>query len=61
MITFKRICIKDFAIIDGDKQFKLERGKEYTTSEEKDNEVMVFSTYWVWIPVEYFAGEQRYT
>lgn len=38
--------------------FTVERGREYlTSSEDADKRVMVFSTYWVRIPVWVFAGE----
>ena len=64
MITFKRVCIKDHTIEDtnGD-SFTLKRTKEYTTSpiREEDNTIMVFSTYWVRVPVDLFAGEVRFT
>ena len=62
MITFKRICIRDHRIMaeNGD-TLKLERGKEYTTSAEKDGEVTVFSSFWVKVPVDLFAGEERFT
>ena len=62
MKTYKRICVKTWNIEaqNGD-YFKVERGKEYTTSEEKDGHVVVFSNFWVPVPVECFAGEQVFT
>ena len=61
-VAIKRICIKNWEIIaqNGDR-FKVERGKEYLTSNEKNKEVIVFSNYWVSIPVSCFAGEQKFT
>lgn len=62
MITFKRICIRDHRITaeNGD-TLRLERGKEYLTSAEKSGEVTVFSSFWVKVPVDLFAGEERFT
>lgn len=58
MRTFQRICVEDYTIHDGEKQFTLQRGHEYTTSSvrEEDGTVKVFSTYWVDVPVTIFAG-----
>lgn len=73
MRTYKRICIKDYEIQDDEGNiFNLERGKEYITSavgdapsivlpERKSGQVVVFSNYWVSVPVEYFAGEIIFT
>jgi len=70
--TFKRICIKDWEITaeNGD-YFKVERGKEYITSavndapkigpKNEENCVIVFSSYWVPVPVDVFAGELQFT
>lgn len=60
--TYKRVCVKTWNIEaqNGD-YFEVERGKEYTTSEEKDGHVVVFSNFWVPVPVECFAGEQVFT
>lgn len=63
METYKRICIKDWAIEaeNGDRQ-ELKRGKEYITSvPRKDDSVIVFSTFWVSAPLDIFAGEVRFT
>ena len=57
MITYRRICIKDFLVGD----LNIERGKEYLTSETKDGWVTLFSKYWVDVPVSIFAGELRFT
>jgi len=62
-ITYKRICIKDWEITaeNGD-YFKVKRGEEYTTSKvDENNKVLVFSNFWVRVPVENFAGEILYT
>jgi hypothetical protein len=65
MKTFNRICIKDFIIVDqkSGETFKLQRGKEYTTSDVyKDNLITVFSGMWCHnIPVDLFAGEMGFT
>ena len=75
MKTYKRICIKDYSIQDSEgTTFKVERGKEYITSEiavspsfmakelqPEDGHVTVFSTYWVKVPVSIFAGEEVFT
>jgi len=62
METFNRICIKDYHIKDSiGQQFDLKRGKEYLTSRDEDGLVMVFSNYWVKVPVELFAGEIKFT
>lgn len=63
MKTFQRICIKDMKFNDLlNQEFKIERGREYITSEADENGfVTVFSTYWVNIPVELFAGEKIFT
>ena len=63
MMTFNRICLEDYEMEDGDRQFTLKRGQEYTTSptREADETVMVFSRYWVRVPVRIFAGAKRFT
>jgi hypothetical protein len=62
MKTFNRICIKDSVVeaANGDRQ-ELKRGREYLTSEQKDGEVTVFSTFWAKFPVDVFAGEVPFT
>lgn len=62
MTTYRRICIEDYTIRDSvGNEMTLHRGKEYLTSDVKDGKVCVFSTYWVWIPVDLFAGEIKFT
>jgi len=72
MKTFKRICIKDYSVTDYfGNTFKIERGKEYLTSavnespsigpHPKENHVVVFSNFWVHVPLDYFAGEIQFT
>lgn len=57
MKTFKRICIEDYTVTDRvGTSFTLRRGREYTTSPERDGEVHVFSQYWLWVPARIFAG-----
>ena len=61
MKTYNRICIKDFYVSDQAKTFVIYRSHEYLTSEEKNGFVVVFGKSWVWVPVEYFAGEKVFT
>ena len=72
MQTFKRICIKDFAITDDENNtFSMKRGEEYITSavsaspsigpEPVKDHVIVFSNYWVPVSIEYFSGHQEFT
>ncbi len=62
MTTFNRICIKDYEVTaeNGD-HFEVKRGQEYLTSPEKDSKVTVFSNFWVKVPVNVFAGEEKFT
>lgn len=62
MKTYKRICIEDYSLVaeNGD-AMHLKRGKEYTTSEEKDGVVVVFTNYWAPAPIRVFAGEKVFT
>ena len=41
--------------------FTIHRAEEYTTSAERDGTVMVFSQYWVRVPLRVFAGEVKFT
>lgn len=59
MKTFRRVCIETYTVTDQEgTSFTLERAKEYLTSLEKDGNVVVFSRYWVTVPVSIFAGAQ---
>ena len=51
------ICVKDWSIeaLNGDR-LDLKRGKEYTTSPEKNGRVVVFGRFWVLAPASVFAG-----
>lgn len=72
MKTYKRICIKDYKIEaeNGDK-LELKRGQEYITSEinesaaigppPEEGMVVVFSNFWVPVPLSLFAGEVVFT
>lgn len=62
MTTFKRICLRDYTISaeNGD-TLTLTRGKEYITSRERAGLVTVFSSFWVPVPVDLFAGEVPFT
>jgi hypothetical protein len=59
MKTASRICIEDCTITDEEgTSFTLERGKEYDTSvDDDDGKCIVFSRYWVTVPVSIFAGK----
>ncbi len=58
MKVFSRICIKDFAVTDGHDTASVQRGHEYTTSDEHDDQtVMVFTNFWFRVPVSNFGGE----
>jgi hypothetical protein len=62
MKTFHRICIKSEEFTDGERTFKLVRGKEYLTTAEQKGTVTVLSSLWVpCVPVELFAGEEVFT
>lgn len=72
MKTFKRICLEDCELEDGDLKWKLNRGKEYITSavgeapgileiKPKAGHVVVMGKYWVSVPVELFGGEIEFT
>ena len=62
MTTFNRVCIKDFCIEGASgPEVELKRGHEYLTSKERNKKVVVFSTYWVEVPVELFAGDVQFT
>jgi hypothetical protein len=64
MTTYKRICIRDWEITDDfGNRFKVERGKEYITTEVGEapsigpepvpGHVVVISDFWVPVPAEY--------
>ena len=60
--TFKRVCIEDYTVTDYEgTSFTVHRAREYTTGPEQNGEVIVFSTYWVRVPVRVFAGERKFT
>jgi hypothetical protein len=60
--TFQRVCIEDYTVTDSEgTSFTVKRGREYITSPERDGQVRVFSTFWVWVPVSIFAGERKFT
>ncbi len=62
MKTWNRICIKDYEITAKNGDYcKINRGKEYTTSDVADGEVVVFTNYWIRVPIDHFAGEGRFT
>ena len=61
--TLNRICIEDWEVTaeNGD-HFKVHRGNEYLTGPEReDGTVIVFSNYWVPVPVVNFSGERVFT
>ena len=57
-VVVNQICVKEQTYVDGDAEFTLERGKEYTTSIPRDDRdvVKVFSSYWFMAPKSLFAG-----
>lgn len=59
MKTFRRICLRDHPVTDGETTFTLKRGEEYLTSVERmDGTVTVFTRYWLHgIPISLFGGE----
>jgi len=63
METYKRICLIDEKIEDGEKVLELKRGEEYITSKaDEKGEVTVFSSYWAsGIPSSLFGGEIKFT
>lgn len=62
METWTRICIKPRSVTDPIGQhFTVERGQEYLTSRSADGYVTVFSTFWVRVPADIFAGEIQFT
>ena len=57
MKVVERQCRENYTIIDGEgTMFTVQSGHTYTTSVERtaDNTVMVFSHYWVRVPVRIF-------
>lgn len=62
METYYRICIKDFRLEDKmGNILNLKKGKKYLTSREEDEKVMVFTRFWVWVPLNIFANAERFT
>jgi len=70
MKTIKRTCVRDYVVTGMDKckvvTFKLSKGEEYLTSqvnvaaachgpEPEEGNVVVFSKYWVSVPVHVFV------
>ena len=62
MKTYKRICIEDIGLVDlmGQKFF-LKRGEEYITGAREGSKVMVFTNFWVKVPIKLFAGAVKFT
>lgn len=63
MTTFYRICIRDYAVTDAAGHVAMvTRGQEYLTSDvQPGGTVTVFSSFWWPCPVQYFAGEEKFT
>jgi len=55
--VYQRVCVREETYVDPDTQaeFKLEKGKSYTTSWAENGTVMLFSQYWIRVPVSLFA------
>ena len=64
MKVVTQLCIKSYEITakNGD-YFKAQQGKEYTTTvpTEDNDEVTVFSNYWVPVPKEHFVLSESAT
>lgn len=63
MKTFKRICCKDFEVTaeNGD-HFEVRTGREYITSDVDDDcNVIIFSNFWVPVPLSHFTGSVVFT
>lgn len=58
----KQLCIKSYEIaINDEESFKVQQGKEYTTTvpdDTRDN-VTLFSTYWFPVPKEHFVKVEK--
>jgi len=62
MKTFNRICLRDYFVDNGTAHsLNLKKGREYLTSSEENGKVMVFTTYWAWIPTEIFSEGIEFT
>ena len=63
MTTYKRVCIRDYLLVDSSGQVaSVTRGTEYLTSDVHiDGRVTVFGTFWWRCPVDHFAGEVQFT
>lgn len=61
MKTFHRVCIEDHKVSDGEKTAKVEKGKEYLTSEEYDGMVTVLDLLWFKVPVDVFETIKQFT
>ena len=60
MKTLNRKCVKTHTITDqSGNSCTIERGKKYITSEEKDGAVVVFTNYWVTVPIDIFDKQYR--
>jgi len=61
MKVVRRVCIKNYVVEaqNGDRQ-EVVRGREYITTTDPDEygNVVVFSTFWVRMPVDFFAGPE---
>ena len=59
--TIEQLCIKSFEVEAGNgDRWKAEQGKVYiTTVPKNDNEVMVFSDFWVRVPKSHFVGVEE--
>jgi len=57
---FKRKTKEEYTVVDSSGvSFTIHKDREYTTSEEKDGKVTVFSTYWVEVPISIFTTCQE--
>jgi hypothetical protein len=63
MKTLIRYCIKNHTITDQQgNSFTVKSDREYTTSDvDENNTVVVFSDYWVRVPIEIFGHSRIFT
>lgn len=62
MQTFNRKCVKEKTFRDTiGNEFTLKKGETYLTSYENQGFVMVFSTYWLLVPLYFFGDSEEFT
>jgi hypothetical protein len=63
MTTYKRKCLQNYKIEDGNNEFILKKDKVYITSKVYNNKhITVFSEFWCHnIPIGIFSAGKKYT